>query len=100
MNTATPHPMCLGPIPTHLAKIPEYASHQAWLRDEGKFHHDPSEARADRARFVGASFDGASFDGACYTAPRTPTARIRQTFSPRMTLPWRASRRAPHVNWR
>ncbi len=56
--------LCIGPIPAHLATIPEYAPHQAWMRDEGYLHHDPGEAKPVRARFVRASFDGARFDGA------------------------------------
>ena len=39
----------MTPIPPHLATLPWYAPHQAWLRDHGLPHHDPGDAEPKRA---------------------------------------------------
>ena len=56
------------PIPPHLAALPWYAPHQAWLRATyGALIHDPGEAVAARADLRGANFHGADLTGANLT---------------------------------
>ena len=56
------------PIPPHLAALPWYAPHQAWLRATyGALIHDPGEAVAARANLRGAYLTGANLTGANLT---------------------------------
>ena len=52
-------------IPAHLAHLPWYAPHLAWLRESGQATtHDPADAVAVRADLSGANLYGANLSGA------------------------------------
>ena len=53
------------PIPDHLASLPWYAPHLAWLRSRyATPRHDPGEAAPRRANLIGAGLVGAGLVGA------------------------------------
>ena len=53
------------PIPDHLASLPWYAPHLAWLRSRyATPRHDPGEAAPRRANLVGADLRDADLVGA------------------------------------
>jgi len=65
------------PIPPHLAALPWYAPHQAWLRATyGALIHDPGEAVAARADLRGANFHGADLTGANLTGANLTGANL------------------------
>jgi hypothetical protein len=58
----------MAPIPAHLAVLPWYAPHLAWLASQGFTPwHDSGEAAPKRADLTGASLTGADLTGASLT---------------------------------
>ena len=71
----------IGPIPDHLRKYAWYAEHQAYLRDQGRPHHDPGDAiprRADlrRADLRRANLTDANLRRAVLTAADLTRANL------------------------
>ena len=72
--------LCIGPIPKHLRAFAWYAPHQAWLRDEGRIHHDPIEAAPARANLTRAYLAGAYLTDADLTDADLASANLTRAY--------------------
>ena len=66
----------IGPIPDHLRKYAWYAEHQAYLRDQGRPHHDPGDAIPRRADLRRADLTEADLRGANLTDANLADANL------------------------